>query len=87
MYFHDDGAETLRGNIGNVRLVPTPMKPRAVKCPQCGSEVPWTPESKWRPFCSERCKLIDLGAWASERYRIATPEGMETPPDTPGEES
>jgi endogenous inhibitor of DNA gyrase (YacG/DUF329 family) len=43
--------------------------------------VPWTPASKWRPFCSERCKLIDLGAWASERYRISTNE----PPDTPDE--
>jgi endogenous inhibitor of DNA gyrase (YacG/DUF329 family) len=28
------------------------------------------PENVWRPFCSERCKLIDLGAWASERYRV-----------------
>jgi len=55
-------------------------KPHAVKCPQCGASVPWAPESKWRPFCSERCKLIDLGAWASERYRIPmqeTPEGGE----------
>jgi endogenous inhibitor of DNA gyrase (YacG/DUF329 family) len=55
-------------------------KPHVVKCPQCGAPVPWTPESKWRPFCSERCKLIDLGAWASERYRIPTqqtPEGGE----------
>ena len=48
--------------------------PRIVKCPQCGASVPWTAESKWRPFCSERCKTIDLGAWAAERYRIATPE-------------
>jgi uncharacterized protein len=46
--------------------------PRIVKCPQCGTPVPWTPASKWRPFCSERCKLIDLGAWASEQYRINT---------------
>ena len=50
------------------------MKPRVVKCPQCNAPVPWTAESKWRPFCSERCKLIDLGAWASERYRIETPD-------------
>lgn len=66
------------------------MKPRVVKCPQCGIGVPWTAESKWRPFCSERCKLIDLGAWASERYRIATPEapdGLEAPADTPRDES
>ena len=52
--------------------------PGIVKCPQCGTPVPWTPESKWRPFCSERCKMIDLGAWASERYRIKTPEAPES---------
>ena len=44
---------------------------RKVRCPQCGGEALWTPENKWRPFCSERCKQIDLGAWASESYRIA----------------
>ena len=40
--------------------------------------MPWTPESRWRPFCSERCKMIDLGAWASERYRVETPEAPES---------
>jgi hypothetical protein len=55
------------------------VKVRIVKCPQCNADVPWTPASKWRPFCSERCKTIDLGAWASERYRIATPEAPEMP--------
>jgi endogenous inhibitor of DNA gyrase (YacG/DUF329 family) len=34
----------------------------------------WAPESPYRPFCSERCKLIDLGAWASESYRIPVAE-------------
>ena len=43
---------------------------RKVRCPQCGGEALWAPENKWRPFCSERCKQIDLGAWASETYRI-----------------
>jgi uncharacterized protein len=56
-------------------------EPRVVKCPQCGTPVPWTPDSKWRPFCSERCKTIDLAAWASERYRIETPQKPE-PGDT-----
>jgi len=32
--------------------------------------VEWSPQSPWRPFCSERCKLIDLGAWASEKRSI-----------------
>lgn len=43
---------------------------RKVRCPQCGGEALWAPENKWRPFCSERCKQIDLGAWASDAYRI-----------------
>lgn len=42
-----------------------------VNCPHCGQTVPWTPESRWRPFCSERCRLIDLGDWLDERHRIA----------------
>ena len=50
---------------------------KTVACPQCGAAVAWTPTSKWRPFCSERCKLIDLGAWASERYRIAVAEAPD----------
>ncbi len=41
-----------------------------VKCPTCGRQVPWDDSSHWRPFCSERCKLIDLGEWASESHRI-----------------
>ena len=41
-----------------------------VKCPTCEKTVQWTPEEKYRPFCSERCKLIDLGDWASERHAI-----------------
>jgi endogenous inhibitor of DNA gyrase (YacG/DUF329 family) len=52
--------------------------PRIVKCPQCGAPVRWTAESTWRPFCSERCKLIDLGAWAAERYRVESPEAPES---------
>jgi endogenous inhibitor of DNA gyrase (YacG/DUF329 family) len=51
--------------------VNTPV--RKVRCPQCGGESLWSPENKWRPFCSERCKQIDLGAWASESYRIPVP--------------
>ncbi len=59
--------------------------PRMVSCPRCGVQVAWTPDSRWRPFCSERCKLVDLGDWAAERYRIAAVE----PPDSgeaPGSE-
>lgn len=44
---------------------------RKVRCPQCGGEALYSPENPWRPFCSERCRQIDLGAWANESYRIA----------------
>ena len=47
---------------------------KSVACPRCGAAVVWSEASRWRPFCSERCKLIDLGAWASERYRVAVVE-------------
>ena len=46
---------------------------RTVPCPRCGAQAPYAPENRWRPFCSERCRTIDLGAWASESYRIPEP--------------
>lgn len=49
----------------------TPAAPLEVKCPTCNKAVVWNSGSPWRPFCSERCKLIDLGEWASESHRIA----------------
>ena len=42
-----------------------------VKCPTCHREVEWSENSPWRPYCSERCKLIDLGAWANGDYVIS----------------
>ena len=51
---------------------------RTVKCPQCGAAVEWSPASRWRPFCSQRCKTVDLGAWASETYRIPAAETPES---------
>lgn len=41
-----------------------------VNCPTCGKKVEWSEKSKYRPFCSLRCKQIDLGAWAEEEYVI-----------------
>lgn len=38
-------------------------------CPTCGKPVEWENNSH-RPFCSERCKLVDLGKWVSEEYRV-----------------
>ncbi len=46
---------------------------RKLQCPQCKKETHWE-ENPWRPFCSQRCKLIDLGDWASERNAIAGEE-------------
>ena len=44
---------------------------KQVKCPTCGRPVEWSEASPYRPFCSERCRLIDLGAWLSEEHKIA----------------
>jgi len=57
--------------------------PRSVPCPRCGKQAAWVPENPFRPFCSERCKTVDLGAWAAEEYRVAAVEQGEeagTPP-------
>lgn len=53
--------------------------PRKVKCPQCGRLALFSPENPYRPFCSERCRLIDLGQWADESYRVpATPDAVSS---------
>ncbi|MET0068336.1 MAG: DNA gyrase inhibitor YacG [Candidatus Thiodiazotropha sp.] len=60
-----------------------PSTPTRVPCPTCGKPVPWTPQSTWRPFCSERCRLIDLGDWLDENHRISEPlldDEFEPPP-------
>lgn len=49
--------------------------PTQVNCPTCGKKVQWSKENQYRPFCSERCQMIDLGAWATEEYRV--PENQE----------
>ena len=56
-----------------------------VDCPTCGKKVEWTEANKYRPFCSERCKQIDLGAWAEEKYKIAgrPPEEEQDPDELP----
>lgn len=58
-------------------------------CPTCQREIQWSDEFPFRPFCSERCRLIDLGAWLTEKHVIpGTPAdgGDDTtgaaPPDT-----
>jgi endogenous inhibitor of DNA gyrase (YacG/DUF329 family) len=46
------------------------MAEQRVKCPTCRREIEWS-QSPFRPFCSERCRLIDLGAWLAEKHAIA----------------
>lgn len=46
-------------------------KPTTLKCPTCEATIEWSEQYPHRPFCSERCKLIDLGDWASEKNKIA----------------
>ncbi|KAF7772034.1 hypothetical protein PCIT_a2020 [Pseudoalteromonas citrea] len=46
--------------------------PTVVKCPTCSSPVTWSEESQFRPFCSKRCQLIDLGEWSFENNKIST---------------
>ena len=61
----------------------TPPAPRP--CPVCKAPVEWGPAAPFRPFCSERCKLVDLGAWANESYRIPAvdaPDDDGAPPRT-----
>ena len=58
---------------------------KKVPCPACGTPALFTPENRWRPFCSERCKTIDLGDWASERYRVPTGEEVKDAPEAEGE--
>lgn len=47
-----------------------PLCKRKIKCPQCGRLTFFSSENPFRPFCSERCRMIDLGQWAEESYRI-----------------
>ncbi len=50
--------------------------PRTFPCPRCGEPTQWE-DNPFRPFCSERCKLIDLGAWANDEYRLPTQDAPQ----------
>ena len=55
-----------------------------MQCPICHKPVKLA--DPFMPFCSERCRMIDLGAWASESYRIPEPAGKGQEPEEPGTE-
>ncbi|MSQ59556.1 MAG: DNA gyrase inhibitor YacG [Betaproteobacteria bacterium] len=58
----------------------TPKPARTVSCPHCGRPALFAPSNRFRPFCSERCRLIDLGQWATESYRVPEkPDPDSTP--------
>jgi hypothetical protein len=52
---------------------------RTVACPRCRGPALYSPANPWRPFCSERCRMIDLGKWAAEQYRV--PDSTPAPGD------
>ncbi len=54
-----------------------------VKCPTCNKEIFWRKDERWRPFCSERCRLIDLGEWAGESRRIPGQSAISRNSDDP----
>ena len=54
------------------------MTKREIKCPQCGHLTFYSSDNLFRPFCSERCRLLDLGEWASESYTVSHANNDET---------
>jgi endogenous inhibitor of DNA gyrase (YacG/DUF329 family) len=63
------------------------LAPRTVRCPACGGPSVYAPENSHRPFCNARCRQQDLGAWASEQYRIekrAREDELDAPPAPSG---
>ncbi|MGP8034999.1 MAG: DNA gyrase inhibitor YacG [Steroidobacteraceae bacterium] len=60
------------------------MSPATVKCPTCGRELEWA-TAEFRPFCSDRCRLVDLGAWFSEQRAIPEESTPAETDESPGE--
>lgn len=58
-----------------------PGSAKVVICPTCGGNSVYAASNAFRPFCSERCKNIDLGAWASENFRMPS-DGLADEPLT-----
>lgn len=56
-----------------------------MKCPACDKPLASDTDARWRPFCSERCKMADLGGWFAGRYAIPAdpdPDAPAEPPET-----
>jgi endogenous inhibitor of DNA gyrase (YacG/DUF329 family) len=61
-----------------------PPLPRVARCPRCGASTRLDQSNPWRPFCSRRCKLIDLGDWLAERYALPALEDAVPAPEDGG---
>jgi len=61
-----------------------PPAARLVICPQCKGAAVYAPSNPFRPFCSERCKNIDFGAWANEDFRMPDKGALEDQLTDPG---
>ncbi len=59
--------------------------PLTVPCPTCREPSVYGPGNPWRPFCSERCRTVDLGAWATEAYRVPAQSAPDTGDEPPAE--
>lgn len=63
---------------------PAPASPapeKTVACPACRGPSRYSPHNPYRPFCGERCKNTDFGAWASEGFRVAAREPLDIGPE------
>ncbi len=56
-----------------------------IKCPECGKATEYSSANEYRPFCSERCKLIDLGEWIEGKYSLGSEEHNHTSDPLPEE--
>ncbi len=65
----------------------TTEKKLLVPCPSCGEPHPYRTDNPYRPFCSRGCQAIDLGAWASEQYRVSARPKPEDDPELTGDEA
>lgn len=64
----------------NRHQAPASFEARTVKCPACGGPSRYATDNPYRPFCCERCKKLDLGAWASEEFRVPSAPPLEPAP-------
>ncbi len=67
------GAQGTRPAAARTRMTEEGWTGRTIRCPACGGPSRYAPDNPSRPFCGERCRHLDLGAWASESYRVEAP--------------